>query len=71
LDSKRLLSMNVFLRTIKESIDDFMALIQNGNHKEIGQDTLIGLKNNLPDEIEVTLIKYLPNQTYFLPSTSR
>lgn len=45
--------MNVFLRTIISPIDDFMLQIRNGNHNEIGQDTLIGLKNNLPEKNEV------------------
>lgn len=54
LEGKRIMSVNVFIKRIKtEKIKDFIQMIIEGKHDEIGLDSLITLKKNLPDKPEV------------------
>jgi hypothetical protein len=52
LDYKRTMSINIYLRQIKMSHENFIQSIINGNHKEI--ENLSGLKSISPDQTEVS-----------------
>ena len=54
-----MMNLNVFLKKIKIPIEVFIDLIKNGNHKEIGVDTLNCLKKILPDKSEIEKIRAL------------
>jgi len=52
------MNINVYLKKIKMSLNDFIQLILNGKSSEIGIDNLSCLRKILPEQAEVEEIKY-------------
>lgn len=57
LDSKQNMNVNVYLRKIKVTINEFMQLIIDGNSREIGFDNLTCLQKILPEKTDVENIR--------------
>lgn len=57
LDSKQNMNVNVYLRKIKVSLNEFIQMIIEGNSQEIGIDNLTCLKKILPEKNDVETIQ--------------
>jgi hypothetical protein len=53
LDPKQNMNINVYLKKIKQPLNEFIKSIENGRSKEIGIDNLSVLKKILPDKSDV------------------
>lgn len=55
LDVKRSMNANIFLKQFKNTHEEIVKMIQDGEAEKIGSERLRGLSNILPDKDEVRL----------------
>ena len=67
MDGKKSLNVNIFLKQYRESTDELVNKISNGEHKEIGTERLKNLLKILPEPNEIEILKKNEEESHRMP----